>query len=213
MYFNCGLKRSLKCMFLIVLSNLCTNKHASHAINIKYIDLYPSCRRHLPIICRLIVDPRNDQGPVSRKSRELFGPEKPFVKLRTAYSVKADRFICCKGNKNNSCLETPSFWRYKENYVTEKNEIRQKSFGAFEKQALPSWPDSSTCEALHRFAKVRVRIPFRPEFSGLVCYCIYVSLKTCSDSTLHTSVVFQSYVLQPARKISVCSDNVAKTLN
>ena len=28
------------------------------------------------------------QGPVSRKSRELFGPEKPVVKLRPVYSVK-----------------------------------------------------------------------------------------------------------------------------
>ena len=28
------------------------------------------------------------QGPVSRMSRKLFGPEKPFVKLRPAYSVK-----------------------------------------------------------------------------------------------------------------------------
>ena len=28
------------------------------------------------------------QGPVSRKSRNLFGPEKPFVKLRPVYSVK-----------------------------------------------------------------------------------------------------------------------------
>ena len=28
------------------------------------------------------------QGPVSVKSRKLFGPEKPFVKLRPAYSVK-----------------------------------------------------------------------------------------------------------------------------
>ena len=27
-------------------------------------------------------------APVSRTSRELFGPEKPFVKLRPAYSVK-----------------------------------------------------------------------------------------------------------------------------
>ena len=27
-------------------------------------------------------------GPVSQKSRRLFGPEKPFVKLRPAYSVK-----------------------------------------------------------------------------------------------------------------------------
>ena len=27
-------------------------------------------------------------GPVSRKFREVFGPEKPFVKLQPAYSVK-----------------------------------------------------------------------------------------------------------------------------
>ena len=43
--------------------------------------------------------------------------------------------ICCKGNKNKnknnykvSCLETPSFWRYKENYVT------RKVLGTFEKR-------------------------------------------------------------------------------
>ena len=30
----------------------------------------------------------SDQGPVSRKSRKHFGPEKPFVKLRPANSVK-----------------------------------------------------------------------------------------------------------------------------
>ena len=29
-----------------------------------------------------------DLGPVSQKSRKIFGPEKPFVKLRPAYSVK-----------------------------------------------------------------------------------------------------------------------------
>ena len=28
------------------------------------------------------------QGPASRKSRKLFGPVKPFIKLRPAYSVK-----------------------------------------------------------------------------------------------------------------------------
>ena len=31
---------------------------------------------------------KSDLGPVSRMSRELFGSEKPFVKLRPAYSVK-----------------------------------------------------------------------------------------------------------------------------
>ena len=29
-----------------------------------------------------------DLGPVSRKSRKLFGPEKPFQKLRSAYSKR-----------------------------------------------------------------------------------------------------------------------------
>ena len=62
------------------------------------------------------------QGPFSRKSRKVFGSEKPFVKLRPAYSIKLVFVICCKENKkwNNckvSCLEAPSFWRYKENLV------------------------------------------------------------------------------------------------
>ena len=64
----------------------------------------------------------SDKGPVSRKSWNLFGPEKPFVKLQPAYSVKLVFFICCKGNKNEnckiSCLEPPSLCRYKRNYVT-----------------------------------------------------------------------------------------------
>jgi len=41
----------------------------------------------------------NDQGPVSRKSREHFGPEKPFVKLRPAYSVKLVFSYVVKGIK------------------------------------------------------------------------------------------------------------------
>ena len=65
---------------------------------------------------------RKNQGSVSRQSRNLFGLEKPFVKLRPTYSVKLV-FSCCKGNKNEnnfkvSCLETPSLCRYKQNYVT-----------------------------------------------------------------------------------------------
>ena len=38
-------------------------------------------------------------GPVSRKSRKLFGPEKPFVKLRPAYSVKLVFSYVVKGIK------------------------------------------------------------------------------------------------------------------
>ena len=39
------------------------------------------------------------QGSVSRKSRELFGPERPFVKLRPAYSVKLGFSYVVKGIK------------------------------------------------------------------------------------------------------------------
>ena len=44
---------------------------------------------------------KNKHGlwPVSRKSRELFGPEKPFVKLRPAYSVKLVFSYVVKGIK------------------------------------------------------------------------------------------------------------------
>ena len=38
-------------------------------------------------------------GPVSRKSRELFGPEMPFVKLQPAYSVKLVFSYVVKGIK------------------------------------------------------------------------------------------------------------------
>ena len=75
-----------------------------------------------------------NHGSVSRKSRNLFGPEKqPFVKLRPVYSVKVLFVICWKGNKNEnnckvSCLETPSFCRYKENYVTRNEPEKFRDF-------------------------------------------------------------------------------------
>ena len=58
-------------------------------------------------------------GPISRKCRKLFRPEKLFLKLRPACSVKLLFWYVVKGIKIKvSCLETTSFWRYKENYVT-----------------------------------------------------------------------------------------------
>ena len=39
------------------------------------------------------------QGPVSRKSRKLFAPEKPFAKLRPAYCVKLVFSYVVKGIK------------------------------------------------------------------------------------------------------------------
>ena len=79
------------------------------------------------------------QRPGARFSKvpKTFRARKAIRKTTTCLFCKAGLFRCCKGNKNKnnckvSCFETPSFWRYKENYVTR---IRPKSFGTFEKQA------------------------------------------------------------------------------
>ena len=58
-------------------------------------------------------------GPVSRQSRELFGSEKPFVKLRPAYSVKLVFSYVVKVIKIKITAKfRASRRRYKENYVT-----------------------------------------------------------------------------------------------
>ena len=61
-----------------------------------------------------------NHGPVFRKSRELLRARKAFRKTTSCLFCKAGLLICCKGNENKnnckvSCLETPSFLRYKEN--------------------------------------------------------------------------------------------------
>ena len=57
-----------------------TLKLAEKAVN-KNSQNYPDVYECLEVVGR-------KQGPVSRKSRKLLGPEKPFVKLCLAYSVK-----------------------------------------------------------------------------------------------------------------------------
>ena len=57
------------------------------------------------------------------KVPRTFRARKAIRKTTTCLFCKASFLICCKGNRNKnncevSCLETPSFWRYKENYVT-----------------------------------------------------------------------------------------------
>ena len=78
-----------------------------------------------------------EQGPVSRKSRELFGPEKPFVKLRPAYSVKLVFSHVVKGIKIKitAKFRASRRLRFEDTKRIISPEIRPKSFGTFEKQA------------------------------------------------------------------------------
>ena len=65
------------------------------------------------------------RAPEARFSKfpGTFRARKADRKTTTCLFCKAGLIIRCKGNRNKnncqvSCLETPSFWRYKENYVT-----------------------------------------------------------------------------------------------
>ena len=75
-------------------------------------------------------------GPVCRKSRELFGPEKPFVKLRSAYSVKLVFSYVIKGIKIKitAKFRASRRLRFEDTKRIMSPEIRPKSFGTFEKQ-------------------------------------------------------------------------------
>ena len=76
-------------------------------------------------------------GTVSRKSRELFGPEKRFVKLRPAYSVKLVSWYVVKGIKVkiNEKFRASRRLRFEDTKRIMSPEIRSKSFTTFEKQA------------------------------------------------------------------------------
>ena len=80
-------------------------------------------------------------GPVSRKSRNLFGPEKPFVKLRPVYSVKLLFSYVEKGIKMKitAKFRASRRLRFEDTKRIMSPEMSPKSFGTFEKQA----PDPS----------------------------------------------------------------------
>ena len=73
-------------------------------------------------------------GPVSPKSRKLFGPEKPFVKLRPAYSVKLVFLYVVKIMK----IKITATFRVSERLhfeVIKRFMSPEKFFGTFEKRA------------------------------------------------------------------------------
>ena len=83
--------------------------------------------------------PKDDeaQGPVSRKSRNLFGPEKPFVKLRPVYSVKLLFSYVERGikMKTTAKFRASRRLRFADTKRIRSPEMSPKSFGTFEKQA------------------------------------------------------------------------------
>jgi len=77
------------------------------------------------------------QGPVSRKSRELFGPEKLVVKLQSACFEKLIFLLVfnIRKIKRIAKFEGLEPWRCEDIKGIVAPERDLKSFGAFEKQA------------------------------------------------------------------------------
>ena len=79
----------------------------------------------------------NHQGPVSRKCRKLFGSEEPFVRLRSAYSVKLIFSYVVKGIKIKitAKFRASRRLRFEDTKIIMSPEMRPKSFGMFENRA------------------------------------------------------------------------------
>ena len=79
------------------------------------------------------------QAPVTQKSRELCGPEKPFVKVRPAYSVKLVFSYVVKGIKTKitANFRASRRLRFEDTKRTMSPEIRPKSFGTWETGPRP----------------------------------------------------------------------------
>ena len=77
------------------------------------------------------------QGPVSRKSQKLLGPEKPFAKLRPAYSVKLPFSYLVKGIKIKITAKFRASRRphFEDTRRIMSPEMHPKSFRTFEKWA------------------------------------------------------------------------------
>ena len=90
-------------------------------------------------ICCYFMEEKNAKGKldVSRKSRKLFGPEKPFVKLRPTNSVELVFSYVVKGIKFKitAKFRASRRLRFEDTKRIMSREMRPKSFGTFEKQA------------------------------------------------------------------------------
>ena len=82
----------------------------------------PELSNSCALLYQLIYQAKWELGPASRKSRRLFGPEKPFV------------FVCCKGNKITAKFRASRHFRFQDTKRIISPEMRPKSFGTFGKR-------------------------------------------------------------------------------
>ena len=135
--------------------------------------------------CRLNCNDRywtaNRQGPGARFSK-VPRTLRAIRKSTTCLFCKAGLFRRCKGNKNNckvSCLEKPSFWRYKENHAIWNAPVKFRDF----RETKPE-----LCEQLLS----KCQIPNKPKSSLLLsppsCNICLIKKKVKCKTALHRNI-------------------------
>ena len=99
--------------------------------------MFDESRLNQVLLLVMLVPAKTDLGPVSRKSRKRFGPEKPFAKFRPAYSVKMIFSYVVKEIKIKITAKFRASRRlcFEDTKRIMSPEKRLKSFGTFEKRA------------------------------------------------------------------------------
>ena len=112
------------------------------------------------MVCEVIYSLLNSsQGPVSRKSRKLFGPEKPFVKLRPAYSAKLVFSYVEKGIKIKITAKFRASRRltFEDTKRIMSPEMDPKSFGTLRNRPLVQrgpWERSRLIGLMHAYVRI-----------------------------------------------------------
>ena len=112
--------------------------HVVNGIKIKITAKFRASRRvRFEDKMRVSPEIRPKSFGTSRKSRRIFGPEKPFVKLRPAHSVKLVFSYVIKEIKIKigAKFRASRFLGFEDTKRTMSPEIRPKSLGTFKKRA------------------------------------------------------------------------------
>ena len=115
--------------YIVHLQRVIMNSHNNHSPVGLVAQLVDHCIGIAEVRVWILFRPcvRFSKDPKTLRAR------KAIRNIMICFFYKAGLFICCKGNKNKnnckvSCLETPSFWRYKERYVTRNTPEKFRDF-------------------------------------------------------------------------------------
>ena len=147
-------------------------------------------------------DVSNGQVPISWKSQKHFAPEKPFVKLRPAYSVKLVFSYVVKRIqlKITAKFRASRDLSFEDTKRIMSPEMRPKSFGTFGKQAPGSCDKQKKKQQAGIFVQCHLKTtsPHAPTVFKIVnivtqCNCVIKKIQNCGGWVKYRSLQWQEF--------------------